>query len=187
MQVDTAQFRNGLKVVLNGEPYSMVYFQHVKPGKGGAFVRTKLKSLKSGRVLERTYRAGEKLEAADIEEKKMQYLYPDGEQLVFMDSQTYDQLHMSSEVIGDARKFLQENVDVDVLFWNDKPLNIELPPFIEATVVQTDPGVKGDTATGGTKPATLETGAVVQVPLFLKEGDRIRIDTRSEEYVERVS
>ena len=187
MAVDTSQFRNGLKIELDGEPFTMVYFQHVKPGKGGAFVRTKVKNLKNGRVLEKTFRSGEKVDEADIEDKRMQYLYRDGEQLIFIDQETYDQLPFSVEQVGDSVKYLMENLDVDVMFWRGKPINIELPSFIEAEVSQTDPGVKGDTASGATKPATIESGAVVQVPLFIKEGEKIRVDTRSGEYVERVN
>jgi elongation factor P len=158
----------------------------VKPGKGGAFVRTKVKNLKTGRVLDRRFRSGEKVEIADIDDRKMQFLYRDGEQLVFMDSDSYEQIPFSSEQVGDAKKYLLENLVVDVLFWRGQPINIELPAFIEATVSQCEPGMKGDTASGATKPATLETGAVVQVPLFVKEGERIRVDTRTGEYVERV-
>ena len=187
MAVDTSQFRNGLKIELDGEPFVIVYFQHVKPGKGGAFVRTKVKNLKTGRVLDRRFRAGEKVEAADIDDRKMQFLYRDGDQLVFMDSDSYDQIPFSSDQVGDAKKYLIENLDVDVLFWRGQPINIELPAFIQAAVSQCEPGMKGDTASGATKPATLETGAVVQVPLFVKEGERIRVDTRTGEYVERVS
>ena len=186
MAVDTSQFRNGLKIELDGEPFSIIYFQHVKPGKGGAFVRTKVRNLKSGKVLERRFRAGERVELADVEDRKMQYLYQDGEQLVFMDSQTYEQIPFSAEHVGDARKFLKENTDVDVLFWRGQPINIELPSFITAVITECEPGIKGDTASNVTKPATLETGAIVQVPLFVKEGETIRVDTRSGEYVERV-
>ena len=187
MAVGTSQFRNGLKIELDGEPFVIVYFQHVKPGKGGAFVRTKVKNLKTGRVLDRRFRAGEKVEAADIDDRKMQFLYRDGDQLVFMDSDSYDQIPFSSDQVGDAKKYLIENLDVDVLFWRGQPINIELPAFIQATVAECEPGMKGDTASGATKPATLETGAVVQVPLFVKERERIRVDTRTGEYVERVS
>jgi len=187
MAVDTSQFRNGLKIELDGEPYAITYFQHVKPGKGGAFVRTKVKHLVSGRVLDRTFRSGERVELADVEDKKMQYLYRDGESLVFMDNESYEQIPVPAETVGDGVKFLKENVAVGVLFWRGKPVNVELPAFIEAEVTRTDPGFKGDTASGATKPATLETGAVVQVPLFIKEGERIRVDTRSGEYVERVN
>ena len=187
MAVGTSQFRNGLKIELDGVPFVIVYFQHVKPGKGGAFVRTKVKNLKTGRVLDRRFRAGERVEVADVDDRKMQFLYRDGDQLVFMDSESYDQIPFSSDQVGDAKKYLLENLVVDVLFWRDQPINIELPAFIEAAVTECEPGIKGDTASGATKPATLETGAVVQVPLFVKEGERIRVDTRTGEYVERVS
>jgi elongation factor P len=187
MAVDTSQFRNGLKIEIDGEPYTMTYFQHVKPGKGGAFVRTKIKNLRTGRVLDKTFRSGEKVDEAEVEDKRMQFLYMDGEQLVFMDTETYDQIPFSAEQVGDARKYMLENIEVDVIFWKGKPINIELPSFIEAVVSQTDPGIKGDTASGATKPATIETGATIQVPLFIKEGEVIRVDTRSGEYVERVN
>ena len=187
MAVDTSQFRNGLKIELDGEPFTMIYFQHVKPGKGGAFVRTKIKNLKTGRVLDRTFRSGEKLEEADVAERKMQYLYQDGEDLVFMDTESFEQLPFSGAQVGDARKWLKENLDVEVLFWRGRPINLEIPSFVEYTITRCDPGLKGDTAQGATKPATLETGAVVQVPLFVKEGERIRVDTRSGEYFERVN
>lgn len=186
MAVSTSDFRNGLKIVLDGEPFVIREFQHVKPGKGGAFVRTKVKNLRTGQVLDRRFRAGERVELADVEEKTMQYLYQDGDQYVFMDQQTYDQVHLDRSVLGDAVNFLKENIEVQVLFWNGRPINAELPAFIEAVVTRTDPGVKGDTASGATKPATLETGAVVQVPLFIKEGETIRVDTRTGTYVERV-
>jgi len=187
MAVDTSQFRNGLKIELDGEPFVIVYFQHVKPGKGGAFVRTKVKNLKTGRVLDRRFRAGERVDAADIDDRKMQFLYRDGDQLVFMDSDSYEQIPFSNDQVGDAKKFLIENLVVAVLFWRGQPINIELPSFVEAAVAECEPGMKGDTASGATKPATLETGAVVQVPLFVKERERIRVDTRTGEYVERVS
>ncbi len=187
MAVDTSNFRNGLKIELDGEPFQMTYFQHVNPGKGGAFVRTKLKNLRTGRVLQKTFRSGEKVPEADIDERRMQYLYQDGESLVFMDNEDYEQMSISMEQVGDATKFLKENTDVDVMLYKGAPINIELPAFIEVEITQTDPGVKGDTASGATKPATLETGAVVQVPLFIKEGELVRVDTRSGEYVERVN
>jgi elongation factor P len=186
MAVDTSQFRNGLKLEIDGEPFVMTYFQHVKPGKGGAFVRTKIKNLRTGRQLEKTFRAGEKVEEAEVEDRKMQYLYQDGESLVFMDQESYDQIPFSAEQIGDARKYMKENIEVQVIFWKGNPINIDLPSFIEAVVSECDPGLKGDTASGATKRATLETGAVVQVPLFIKEGEAIRVDTRTNEYVERV-
>jgi len=184
--VDTSQFRNGLKVEIDDEPFVMIYFQHVKPGKGGAFVRTKIKNLRTGRVLERTFRSGERLDEAEIDDKRMQYLYQDGEQLIFMDQESYEQYPFTTEQIGDARKYLKENLEVDVVFWRGKPINVELPAFIIAVVAQCDPGMKGDTASGATKPATLETGAVIQVPLFIKEGESVRVDTRTHAYVERV-
>jgi elongation factor P len=187
MAVDTSQFKNGLRIEIDGEPLVITYFQHVKPGKGGAFVRTKLKNLRTGRSYDQTFRAGERVQEADVEDRRMQYLYLDGDSLVFMDTQTYDQLPFSAEVVGDIRLFLKENTEVDVLFWKGRPINIDLPNFIEAEVTKCDPGVKGDTASGATKPATIETGAVLQVPLFVKEGDRIRVDTRSREYIERAS
>jgi len=186
MALATSDFKNGLKIEISGEPYTIINFQHVKPGKGGAFVRTKIKNLRNGKVIDKTFRAGEKVGEPDIEDRNMQYLYFDGDQLIFMDTETYDQFPFSVEQVGEARKYLTENLDVAVLFWNGKPINVDLPPFIEAAISQCDPGMKGDTAQGGTKPATLETGAVLQVPLFLKEGERIRVDTRSGEYVERV-
>ncbi len=186
MAVDTSQFRNGLKIIVDGEPVAITYFQHVKPGKGGAFVRTKIKNLKTGRVLEKTFRSGEKVDEADVEDKKMQFLYRDGDSFVFMDNESYDQVPFSEDQVGDAVKFLIENLEVQVSFWKGAPISLEIPSFIEAEITQCDPGVKGDTASGATKPATIATGAVVQVPLFIKEGERIRVDTRTGDYVERV-
>jgi elongation factor P len=187
MAVDTSEFRNGLRLEIDGDPFEITFFQHVKPGKGGAFVRTKLRNLRTGRVVDQTFRAGERLDEADVDDRRMQYLYQDGDSLVFMDTQSFDQIPFSADQVGDARRFLKENVEVDVLFWKDRPLQIELPNFIEAAIVRCDPGLKGDTASGATKPATLETGAVLQVPLFVKEGDRIRVETRTGQNIERVS
>ena len=187
MAIDTSQFKNGLKIELDGQPYVIIYFQHVKPGKGGAFVRTKVKNLLSGKQFDRTFRAGEKCGEADIEERRMQYLYRDGDGLVFMDQTSFDQLPIPEDVIGDQQKFIQENMEVEVLFWKNKPVNIELPAFVEAVVTHSDPGLKGDTSSGATKPATVDTGATVKVPLFINEGDKLRIDTRTGEYVERVN
>ena len=186
MQVSTAEFKKGLKIQFDGEPYSIVDFQHVKPGKGGAFVRTKLKHMKLGRVIDNTFRAGEKVELVDFDEKRMQYLYRD-ERYHFMDLDTYDQISLSAEEVGDARDFLKENTEVEILFINDSPVTVELPNFIELQITKTDPGIRGDTASGGSKPATLETGAVIQVPLFLSEGDVVKVDTRSGEYLGRVA
>jgi elongation factor P len=188
MAVDTAQFRNGLKIELDdGNPYIITYFQHVKPGKGGAFVRTKIKNLLNGKVLERTFRSGEKVGEPDIQERKMQFLYRDGTGLVFMDTESYEQTPIAEDVVGEARLLLQENAEVEVLFWKGEPVNIELPSFVEVEVTKSDPGLKGDTSSGASKPATLATGATVQVPLFIKEGDVIRVDTRTREYTERVN
>jgi elongation factor P len=186
MQVSTADFKKGLKIRFDGEPYSIVDFQHVKPGKGGAFVRTKLKHMRLGRVIDNTFRAGEKVELVDFDEKRMQYLYHD-DRFHFMDLETYDQISLSAEEVGDARDFLKENIEVEILFINDSPVTVELPNFIELQIVKTDPGIRGDTASGGSKPATLESGAVVQVPLFLNEGDVVKVDTRSAEYLSRVA
>ncbi len=184
---DTSQFKNGLKIELDGSPFTITYFQHVKPGKGGAFVRTKVKNLLNGRTIERTFRSGEKVKEADIEEKSMQYLYHDGENLVFMDQTTFDQIPIPPKVIGDQIEFMLENMSVDILFWRGNPVNVQLPNYIEAKVTQSDPGVKGDTSSGATKPATLECGATINVPLFIKEGDVLRVDTRTREYSERVN
>ncbi len=187
MAVDTSQFKNGLRIELDGEPFAITYFQHVKPGKGGAFVRTKVKNIRNGKIIDKTFRAGEKVELADVEDKRMQYLYRDGESLVLMDNQSYDQIPIPAEVVGDAIDYLLENAQVDVLFWRGKPINVDIPSFVEAEVTTTEPGMKGDTASGATKPATIETGATVQVPLFINQGEKIRVDTRNGKYVERVN
>jgi len=184
---DTSQFKNGLKLELDGQPFTITYFQHVKPGKGGAFVRTKIKNLLNGRTVERTFRSGEKVEVADISEKSMQYLYNDGESMIFMDQQSYDQIPIPPDVIGDQEQFMMEEMVVGVLFWKGNPVNVDLPNYIESKVVQSDPAVKGDTSSGAVKPATLECGATLDVPLFIKEGDVLRVDTRTGQYSERVS
>ena len=182
----TAEFRKGLKIELEGKPYLIVDFQHVKPGKGGAFVRTKLKNMINGRVIDQTFRSGEKVGRPDLEEKEMQYLYREGNTFVFMDNTTYDQIYLAKDQVGEQSQFLQENIEIKLLYFNKEPLGLELPNFVELTVTAAEPGVKGDTASGGSKPATLETGAVIQVPLFISEGDRIRVDTRTGTYMERV-
>jgi elongation factor P len=186
MVVSTAEFKKGLRIVFDGQPYQIVDFQHVKPGKGGAFVRTKLKHMRQGRVIDNTFRAGEKVGLVDFEEKHMQFLYRD-DRYHFMDTETYEQVSLSADEVGEAREYLRENTEVDVLYIDDRPTAVELPNFVELTIAQTDPGLRGDTAQGGTKPATLETGAVVQVPLFLNEGDMVKIDTRTGEYLGRVA
>jgi elongation factor P len=183
---DTSDFRKGLKIEIDGKPFEIVDFQHVKPGKGGAFVRTKLKNMVNGRVLDQTFRSGEKVGQPDLEEKQMQYLYKDGENYCLMDNATYDQIFLSEDQMGESRQYLVENTDVKVLFFNNEPIGLDLPIFVELEVTETEPGVKGDTASKVTKPATLETGAVVPVPIFLEVGDKIKVDTRTGAYVERV-
>jgi len=182
----TAEFKKGLKIEIDGTPYIIVDFQHVKPGKGGAFVRTKLKNLLNGRVVDQTFRSGEKVEKPDLMEREMQYLYREGDRYCMMDNETYEQIMLTEEQVGEARLYLIDNLNVEVLFFNQAPLAVELPNFVELEVAQTEPGVKGDTAAGGTKPATLESGATLQVPLFISEGDRVRVDTRTGNYIERV-
>ncbi len=182
----TPDFRRGLKIELNGEPFVMVEFQHVKPGKGGAFVRTTLKSLVTGNVIDKTFRSGEKVGKPDLEEKDMQYLYESDGDFHFMENESYEQSFLTEDQLGGARNYLQENVKVTVLFHNGKPIGVDVPIFVELTVAVAEPGVKGDTASGATKPATLETGMVVQVPLFVDEGDVLKIDTRTGKYIERV-
>jgi elongation factor P len=182
----TAEFKKGLKVEMDGVPYTIVDFQHVKPGKGGAFVRTKLKSLLTGRVLDQTFRSGEKVKKPDLMEREMQYLYREGDSFCMMDNETYEQIMLTEEQVGEARLYLTENLDVKILFFNQQPVGVEIPLFVELEVAQTEPGVKGDTAAGGTKPATLESGVTIQVPLFINEGDRVKVDTRTGTYIERV-
>ncbi len=181
----TAEFRRNLKIEIDGKPFTIVEFQHVKPGKGGAFVRTKLKNLETGQVLEQTFRSGAKVDIPDLEEKNMQYLYLDGDQYVFMDNENYDQIFIAADYLGDAVDYFKPNIDVTVLYFNGKPIGVELPITVNLEVTQTEPGIKGDTATGATKLATLESGLSVQVPLFIEEGDVLKIDTRSGEYMER--
>jgi elongation factor P len=182
----TSEFRNGLKVELEGEPYTIVEFQHVKPGKGGAFVRTKLKHLRTGRVIDRTFRSGESLGDPDIDQREMQFLYQDADTVTFMDTTTFEQIPLQRANLGDSVKWLKEEMVVQILFYKGTPISFELPTFVELAIRKTEPGVRGDTASGGTKPAELETGAVVNVPLFLNEGDVLKIDTRTGEYIERV-
>lgn len=184
--ISTNEFRKGAKIEYKGEPCEIIDFQHVKMGRGGAIIRTKMKSLKTGNVLEDTFRSGEKFETPHLEEKEMQYLYADGDFHYFMDTETFEQIPLTASKLGDARKFLKENMKVKILNYRGEPLTVDLPTFVELVVAQTDPGFKGDTASGGSKPATMETGAVVKVPLHINEGDVIRIDTRTSEYIERV-
>ncbi len=184
--ISTSDFKKGLTIELDGEIYTIVDFLHVKPGKGGAFVRTKLKDVKTGLVIDKTFRAGEKMEQAVIERKTMQYLYNDGENYYFMNKDNYEQLSLPREQIGEVGEFLKEGEDVEITFWKETMIGVELPNFLNLKVIQTVPGVKGNTVSGASKPATLETGAVIQVPLFIKEGDIIKVDTREKRYIERV-
>jgi elongation factor P len=183
---DTTDFRNGFTMLLDNALVSIVEFQHVKPGKGSAFVRTKLKNVQTGAVLDRTFRSGDKVEEVRLEKRQMQYLYAEGDTYHFMDTETYEQLAIPASLVGEGAGFLKENEMTYVLIALEKPIGIELPKFVELKVAHTEPGMRGDTATGAVKPATLETGAVVNVPLFVNQGDVLRIDTRTGEYVERV-
>jgi elongation factor P len=184
--ISTSDFRKGLKIEFRGDPYEIVDFLHVKMGRGGANVKTKMRNLKTGSVVEETIRSGEKFPTPELEERKMQYLYMQDGLYYFMDQETYEQLPLTSDQLGDAKLFLKENTEVKILNYKGTPLNVELPTFIELVVVQTDPGFKGDTASGGGKPAKLETGAMVRVPFHINEGDTIKVDTRTSEYIERV-
>lgn len=183
---DTSDIRKGLKIMMDGAPYTVVEFQFVKPGKGAAFTRTKVKNLLTGAVLERNFRSGEKFEEANVETKTMQYLYKDGDSFVFMDTTSYDQVHIPSETIGDDYLYMPENINVEVLFFMERAVGVTLPNFIEQKIVETEPGFRGDTATGSTKPAKIGTGATINVPLFIAVGDVVKIDTRTGEYLERV-
>jgi elongation factor P len=184
--VDASELRPGLKLLMEGQPYIVVERQFVKPGKGAAFTRTKLKNLLTGRNVEHNIRSGEKLEEADVEEKAMSFLYKEGQDFVFMDQQSYEQVMIASEQIGDDWKWLKDNMVCHVMFWNGRSIGVTLPNFVELRVTHSEPGVKGDTSSGATKPATLETGATINVPLFINESDLLRIDTRTGEYCERV-
>jgi elongation factor P len=184
--ISTADFRRSLKIVYKNEPCEIVDFQHVKMGRGGAIVRTKLKNMISGSVLEDTFRSGEKFERPQLEEKQMQYLYEQDGMYYFMDTETYEQTPLTEEQFSEAKKFVRENKNVNVLYFRGSPITIEPPTFVELAVTDTEPGFKGDTASGGSKPATLETGALVKVPFHIEVGDVIKVDTRTSEYIERV-
>jgi elongation factor P len=183
--VNTNQFKNGMHVQIDGDVWRIVEFQHVKPGKGGAFVRTKVKNLGSGAVVDRTFRAGEKFTRIHTEVKNVQYLYDSGDDVVFMDEETFEQFHMPRTAVADALEFLQPSNSVQMLTVDGRPGGVQLPAAVELTVVETEPGVRGDTVSNVTKPATLETGAVVQVPLFVNVGERVRVDTRERRYIAR--
>jgi elongation factor P len=184
---DTSDIRKGLKVLLDGNPYNVIEFQFIKPGKGAAFTRTKFKNLLTGNVIERNIRSGEKLEPANVDQRDMQFLYKEGSDLVFMDQTNYEQVTVSADLIGPAADLMKDNLACTVLFFNERPVDVSLPTFVLLEVTASEPGVRGDTSGNVTKPATVETGAEVQVPLFIRIGDMIKIDTRTHEYVERVN
>ena len=181
----TNDLKNGMTLSIDGQLWNVVDFQHVKPGKGGAFVRTKLKNVMSGKVVDRTFNAGVRVEQASVDRREMQYVYREGDDFVFMDTETYDQPHIPAATVGDAANYLLEEQNVTVAFNEGVPLYVELPAAVELTVSQTDPGLQGDRSTGGTKPATVETGAQIQVPLFITTGEKIKVDTRTGDYLSR--
>jgi elongation factor P len=184
--ISTAQFKNGSHIEVDGKIFRIMEFQHVKPGKGGAFVRSKLRRVEDGSVIDRTFRAGEKFRPVRTETRKMQYLYDSGDAQVFMDTQNYDQLELAREVTGEEMQWVRPNDEVDLLFVDDQPSGVQIPSAVDLEVTETQPGLKGDTASGGgSKPATLETGVTIEVPLFIEEGERVRVDTRSGAYVSR--
>jgi elongation factor P len=184
--IDTSDFRNGLSLILDGQLFTIIEFQHVKPGKGGAFVRTRLRNLQTGAVLDKTFRAGERMEQAILDRRAMTFQYNQGDEYYFMDMESYEQHPIPAGLLGDRVKYLKDNTEVEALFHGERIIGVEIPFFMALEVVQTDPGLKGDTASGGSKPATVETGAVIQVPLFINVGDRIKVDTRTDAYLERV-
>jgi elongation factor P len=184
---DTSDIRKGLKVLMDGNPFTVIEFQFIKPGKGAAFTRTKFKNLLTGAVVERNIRSGEKLEPANVEEKDMQFLYKEGDELVFMDQSSFEQVSVQKDMVGDNWDLLKDSLPCTVLFFNERPVDISLPTFVQLEVTASEPGVRGDTSGNVTKPATVETGAEIQVPLFIRVGDMIKIDTRTHEYVERVN
>ena len=181
----TTDFRKGLKIEIDGTPFEIIEFQHFKPGKGGAMVRTKLRNILNGRVLDNTFRSGEKVDRPNLESRDMQFLYHEGEQLVFMDMTTYDQMHMDAEATDGKANYLKDGQECRVLLYNEKPLDIEIPASLVLEVTETEPGAKGDTVSNVTKPATLETGVVIQVPIFVIIGDRVKVDTRTNGYLGR--
>ncbi len=185
--ISTNDFNTGLTIELDGAVYTVIDFQHSKSGRGGAFVRTKLRNIEEDYVVEKTFRAGEKIPRAHIEKKMMQFLYWDGSDYIFMDNETYDQIALSDEQLGDKVKYLKENMNLEISMYQKRPIDIDLPTFVELEVAKTQPGIKGNTVSGGSKPATMSTDLVIQVPLFINEGDFIKIDTRTDEYIERVS
>ena len=185
--MDTSDIRKGFKMMVDGKPYTVVDFQFVKPGKGQAFTRVKIKSLVDGSVLERTYKSGEKIEKADVEDRTMQFIYPDGDNFVFMHESSGEQITVPGDKMEDEAKWLSDGMTIDVTLWNGAPIGVTLPASVTLQVTSSEPGIKGDTASGATKPATLSTGATVQVPLFVNEGEWVRVDTREGRYIERVN
>jgi len=183
--ISTNDFKTGLTVEIDGDVFQVVDFQHVKPGKGAAFVRCKIRNVRTGAVVERTFNAGEKLPRARIDRREFQYLYSDGNLYNFMDMESFDQTSLTAEQLSDATKYLKENMIISVLMFQEKPIGVDIPNYVELEVVETSPGIKGDTASGGSKPATLETGYIVQVPFFINVGDVLQIDTRSGQYIKR--
>ena len=183
--IDTSDFRKGMKIEIDGEPFEILEFQHVKPGKGGAFVRTTLKNLRNGNALDRTFRSGERMERAMIDKREMQYLYHDGTDYVFMDTESYEQLTVPPESLGGAADYLLESANAVLQMYGDEIVGVDLPASVELTVSETEPGVQGDRVSGARKPATLETGKVIQVPLFVNVGDKLKVDTRSGDYITR--
>lgn len=184
--MDTSDFRNGLSILMDNDIWTIVEFMHVKPGKGAAFVRTRIKNLRTGNSIEKTFRAGEKVEQAVLERTTMQYLYSQDDEAYLMDMESFEQSAIQASLFGDQKKYLKENMDIAVIRYKGEVIGVAVPDFMELQVVETDPGVRGDTATGGSKPAKVETGAVVNVPLFINIGEKIRIDTRTDSYLERV-
>ncbi len=183
--VSTNQFKTGMAIEIEGQPFTIVDFQHVKPGKGGAFVRTKVRNIATGAVLDRTFRSGEKFERMHTQSRKMAYLYSTEDEVVLMDNESYEQVSISPVMAEDALKWVVENMEVDLFYLNNVPFEVQAPNFVELLITQSDPGVQGNTAQGATKPATLESGAIVQVPLFIEEGERVKVDTRTGEYLSR--
>jgi elongation factor P len=184
--ISTNEFQTGLTIELEGVVYQVVEYQHSKMGRGGALVKTKLRNVEDGGVIEKTFRAGEKVDKAHVDQREKQFLYKSGEDYVFMDNETFEQISLTEEQLGDKISFLKENMVLEVSMYKERPIDITLPFFVELQVAKTPPGIKGNTVSGGTKPATLETGAVIQVPLFINEGDVIKIDTRTGEYLGRI-
>ncbi len=183
--VNTNQFKSGMAIEIDGQPFTIVEFQHVKPGKGGAFVRTKVRNIATGAVLDKTFRAGEKFERMHTQSRKLAFLYATDDEVVLMDNETYEQISVTPAMAQEALKWVVENMEVETMYLNGQPFEVTAPNFVELTITRSDPGVQGNTAQGATKPATLESGAVIQVPLFIEEGEKVKVDTRSGEYLGR--